>query len=102
MSVRSLPVHSSEPCESEKKALLNLLGDEDLHVYEKVRAKILSYGLSATNWLRPATLSNDPVLRRRAIEMVQSLAREMADNRFIAFCVNQGEELDVEEGSLLL
>ncbi len=102
MRVQSLPGRNVEPCENEKKALLNLLGDEDSKVYQSVRARILSYGFAATKWLHPSTLSRDPVLRRRATEIIQSLSREVADNRFIAFCLNQGEELDVEEGALWL
>ena len=102
MSSIGVPERASEPREPEKKALLNLLADEDAGVYQAIRAKILSYGHSATRWLQPATLSSDPVLRRRAIEIVQFLSRQASDNRFLAFCLTQGEELDIEEGSLLL
>jgi regulator of sirC expression with transglutaminase-like and TPR domain len=102
MKVQALPENSTEPTAKEKKALLTLLGDEDRHVYETIRTKILSYGFSATRWLQPGTLSNDPAVRRRANEIIQFLSREAADNRFIAFCLKQSEELDVEEGSLLL
>ena len=36
-------------------------------------------------------------------EIIDHLARESADNRFLAFCLGQhGEECDVEQGSLLL
>jgi regulator of sirC expression with transglutaminase-like and TPR domain len=84
--------------ESQKIALVNLLGDEDLAVYRAVRSKILSYGQLASNWLRPHTLSGDPVLRRRAQEIVHYLAQQSADNLFLAFCLSHGEELDVEEG----
>lgn len=96
------PVLAPEPRESEKKALLNLLADEDASVYHTIRAKILSYGLSAARWLQPSTLSSDPILRRRAIEIIQHLSRHAADNRFLAFCLTQGEELDIELGALLL
>jgi regulator of sirC expression with transglutaminase-like and TPR domain len=96
------PVLSPEPRESEKKALLTLLADEDSSVYHTIRARILSYGLSAARWLQPSTLSSDPILRRRAIEIIQHLSRHAADNRFLAFCLTQGEELDMELGALLL
>ncbi len=102
MSSVGVPERASEPRESEKKALLNLLADEDPAVYQTIRAKILSYGLSVTRWLQPTTLSSDPVLRRRSIEIIQYLSRQTADNRFLAFCLTQGEELDAELGSLLL
>lgn len=102
MSSVGVPERSLEPREPEKKALLNLLGDEDSAVYQTIRAKILTYGFSATRWLQPATLSSDPVLRRRAIEIIQYLSRQSADNRFLGFCLTQGEELEIEDGSLLL
>ncbi len=88
--------------ENQKAALLKLLTDEDIAVYHTIRGKILSYGQSAGDWLRPHTLSSDPVLRRRAFELVQYLSKQDADNRFLAFCLNQGEELDIEEGAWLL
>jgi regulator of sirC expression with transglutaminase-like and TPR domain len=102
MSSVGLPERLAEPRESEKKALLNLLADEDGTVYHTIRAKILSYGHAAVHWLQPSTLSSDPVLRRRAQEIIQFLLRQTSDNQFIAFCLNQSQELDVEEGSLLL
>jgi regulator of sirC expression with transglutaminase-like and TPR domain len=94
---------SGEPLsDSQKAALLKLLIDDDIAVYHTIRGKILSYGKAAGDWLRPHVLSSDPVLRRRAHELVHYLARQDADNRFLAFCLNQGEELDVEEGAWLL
>lgn len=93
---------SAEPREGEKSALLKLLGDEDPAVYQAVRQKILSYGVSAADWMHRSTLSSDPVLRRRAIEIVQHLARQTADNRFLSFCLSQSEELDLEAGIFLL
>ena len=88
--------------DNQKAALLKLLTDEDIAVYHTIRGKILSYGHSASEWLRPHTLSTDPVLRRRANELVLYLARQDADNSFLAFCLNQGEDLDIEEGAWLL
>jgi regulator of sirC expression with transglutaminase-like and TPR domain len=102
MSSVGVPEREIEPRESEKKALLNLLSDEDPTVYQAIRTKILSFGFSATRWLQPSTLSSDPVLRRRALEIIQHLSRQAADNRFLAFCLTQGEELDAEVGALLL
>jgi regulator of sirC expression with transglutaminase-like and TPR domain len=87
---------------SQKAALLKLLTDDDMAVYHTIRGKILSYGQAAGEWLRPHTLSSDPVLRRRAHELVHFLARQDADNSFLAFCLNQGEDLDIEEGAWLL
>src|SRR5262245_44844164 len=94
------PVQPLSP--NQKAALVNLLGDDDPAVFHTVREKILSYGHEATTWLRPHTLSSDPLLRRRSQEIVQFLARQSADNRFLAFCLSQGEDLDIEEAAWLL
>ena len=87
---------------SQREALVSLLADDDPAVYQTVREKIFSYGPSAREWLRPYTLSNDPVLRRRTQQIVRHFARQIADNRFLAFCLRQGAELDLEQGSWLL
>lgn len=92
----------SEPPVGEQKALLTLLADEDAQVYRTIRSRILSYGFGATRWLQPATLSSDPAQRRRAVEIIQFLSRQAADNRFLAFCLGQSEDLDLEEGTLAL
>lgn len=81
---------------------MKLLADEDTAVYHAIRSKILSYGLAATDWLRPYRLSSDPILRRRVQEIMQHLSRQEADTRFLAFCLSQGEDLDIEEGVWLL
>jgi regulator of sirC expression with transglutaminase-like and TPR domain len=88
--------------ENHRKALINLLADEDAKVYRTVRETILSYGRSCSDWLREHTLSNDPILRRRAREIVDQFARQDADTQFLAFCLNQGEDFDLEQGVLLL
>jgi regulator of sirC expression with transglutaminase-like and TPR domain len=88
--------------ESQKAALLKLLGDEDPAVYQVVRDKILSQGPSAADWLRPHTLSREPALRRRAQELVLRFDAQAADNDFLAFCLKHGEECDLEQGSWLL
>jgi regulator of sirC expression with transglutaminase-like and TPR domain len=88
--------------ETRKAALLNLLTDEDPAVYQVVRGKILSCGQDAVEWLRPHTLSSEPVLRRRAQEIIQHFARKTADDRFLEFCLKQGEDLNLEQGVWLL
>ena len=88
---------------SQRAALLTLLADDDTAVYQAVREKILSGGPSACEWLQPHTLSPDPIVRRRAQEIVQHFARQTADDRFLAFCVaHRGAEFDLEQGIWLL
>ena len=88
--------------ESQRTALISLLVDEDPAIYEIVRRNILSYGQQACRWLRPHLLSSDPVMRRRSLEIVHYLARQNCDERFLAFCLNNGEELDLETAVGLL
>jgi regulator of sirC expression with transglutaminase-like and TPR domain len=86
----------------QRTALIALLADEDPAIYQVVRSKIVSYGRSSVDWLRPYTLSSDPVLRRRALEIINHFARQAADERFLAFCLKNGEDLEIEQGALLL
>jgi regulator of sirC expression with transglutaminase-like and TPR domain len=85
--------------ESQRAALLSLLGDEDPLVYRTVREKILSCGPPAAEWLRPHTMSNDPALRQRARQIVLHFDRQAADDHFLAFCLRHGEEFDLEQGA---
>ena len=91
-----------ELSESQRTALLTLLTDDDPAVYRKIRQKIISFGPSATNWLRPHILSREPVLRRRAQEIVLSFERQATDTAFLAFCLKNGESFDLEKGALKL
>jgi regulator of sirC expression with transglutaminase-like and TPR domain len=102
MSLPSSTESGEALSDGQKVALLKLLTDDDIAVYHTIRGKILSYGQAANEWLRPHMLSSDPILRRRANELVHFLARQEADNRFLVFCLSQGEDLDIEEGGWLL
>jgi regulator of sirC expression with transglutaminase-like and TPR domain len=102
MSFAGIIASPPELSESQKAALLKLLGDEDASVYQAVREKILSYGPPAAEWLRPHTLSREPALRRRAQELVLRFDAQLADNHFLSFCLKQGEDCDLEQGAWLL
>ena len=88
--------------ERRRAALLNLLGDENAEVYQAVREQILSEGNAACEWLRPYVLSNDPLLRRRAHEIIRHMDRQAGDNQFLSFCLNHGEEFDLESAAWLM
>jgi regulator of sirC expression with transglutaminase-like and TPR domain len=88
--------------ESQQAALITLLTDEDPSIYHVVREKILSCGQGAIVWLRPHALSADPSLRRRSQEIIQHFARQTADDRFLTFCLKEGEDLNLEQGAWLL
>ena len=88
--------------ENQKAALISLLADEDPSIYATVRSRLLAVGPPVCEWLRPHLLSNDPLLRRRARDLSLHFGRQAADNRFLAFCLRQSEELDLEHGVWLL
>lgn len=88
--------------ESQRCALISLLGDDDVAVYETVRAKLLSFGPAVIEWLRPYTLSEEALLRRRAQGIIGFFGRQAADERFMLFCGSRGEDLPLEEGAWLL
>jgi regulator of sirC expression with transglutaminase-like and TPR domain len=93
---------STQLPESQKTALLKLLADDDLDVYQSIRQRILSLGPAAAEWLQPHLLDRDPVLRRRTQEIVRHFERRAADDAFLAFCLKHGEEFDLEQASWLL
>jgi regulator of sirC expression with transglutaminase-like and TPR domain len=84
-----------------RSALIQLLADEDRSIYETIRAKLVSYGPQSAEWLRPFISSPDPLLRRRAQEIVVHFARESADDEFLGFCLSKGENCDLERGAWL-
>lgn len=88
--------------ESQQAALITLLADEDPAIYHLVRGKLLSFGPAVCAWLRPHALSSDPVLRRRVQEIINRLGRGRSDDRFLEFCLQHGEELDLEQAVFLL
>ena len=87
---------------SQKAALVELLTDDDPEIYRLVRGQIVAHGQDAGDWVRSFSLSPDPTLRRRTQEIVRHFDQQTADNDFLAFCLKQGEDLDLEKGCWLL
>ena len=99
VAANKTPVRLSE---SQRAALVTLLADEDSAVHEIVRAKLISFGPNVVEWLRPHTVSNDPLLRRRAQEIIRHFGRKAANARFMSLCGSRGEDMPLEEGAWLL
>src|SRR5438093_10806165 len=87
--------------ESQRTALLNLLADDDPAIYRTVRAKFLSFGPQAADWLRPHVLSREPALRRRAQEIVLHFDRQAADDRCMGFCLKSANDFHLDQGACL-
>jgi regulator of sirC expression with transglutaminase-like and TPR domain len=83
-------------------ALIKLLGDDDAVVFQAVQETLISQGHEAVIWLKPLLAHADPILRRHAREIVQFLECQEADISFLGFCINQPEDLDIEQGAWLL
>ena len=96
------PRVSAPLTDSTKTALLTLLTDEDPEVYKVIRGTILGHGAAVVDWLRPHTIGREPLLRRRAREIITHFERQNTDNCFLGFCVSHGEDLDLETGVWLL
>lgn len=98
-------IHAPSPTalsDAQRKALIHLLGDDDPKVHETVKSRLLACGPEIIPWLQPHLLDNDPTLRRHATELVLHFRRSDCDAEFLAFCLNQGEDLDLERGMGLL
>ena len=88
--------------DKKKAALISLLTDEDPEIFKTIRDEIMSHGSGVRTWLAPYALDEDPLLRRRTKEIVTYFDRSDSDTLFHAFCINNGENLDLEEGCWLL
>jgi regulator of sirC expression with transglutaminase-like and TPR domain len=86
----------------QREALFRLLDDENPAVSEVAKQRLISEGHGLIPWLRPHTLSNNHLLRRRAREILLHFEALDADERMRSFCRRAGEDLDLEEGCLRL
>lgn len=88
--------------QGQREALLTLLQDEDPGVAEAAQRRILAEGAEGAGWLRPHTLSNQPLLRRRARGILSRFEAEAADLRMAEYCGRGDGDFDLEEGSFRL
>lgn len=99
---QALASASAELSASRKRALLELLADDDQAVYRAIRREVISHGPEVRDWLAGQALADDPVLRRHAGAIVKHFDRQNADHAFSGFCLRHGEDLDLEKGCWLL
>lgn len=88
--------------EAQRAALVQLLADDDPEIFRGIFETILAQGAAARPWLERHRWSDDPRLRRRVCGLIERLDRREADRAFLAFCLSHGEQMDLEEGALLL
>lgn len=99
---QSTEITGSSLPEPQRAALIKLLGDEDPTVYQAVKEKIISLGSDTQIWLKPCQLSGDPLVRRHAQDIVRYFTRELADTRFMAYCLQEEDQIELEKGALLM
>ena len=76
--------------------------DEDPGIYLPVREKIISLGPHVCDWLKYFVLDENPIVRRRVRDVISHFKRLKADTEFSAFCLNHGEDFELEEACWLL
>lgn len=84
--------------ETQRAALVTLLGDDDAEVFAAVQRRILDEGPESLAWLRPLARSENPVLRRNAQRVIRLFGRQEADIAMLHFCLTHGDDLPLEEG----
>ena len=88
--------------QEERKALVCLLADENPEIYLPVREKIISVGPNVCDWLKNYVLDENPLIRRRSLNIISHFKCLRADTEFHAFCLNHGEDFELEEACWLL
>ena len=71
--------------QEERKALVCLLADEDPEIYLPVREKIISVGPDVCGWLENYVLDDNPLIRRRSLNIISHFKCLSADTEFHAF-----------------
>lgn len=100
MNLQAQPVQPTPP--QSHAALVTLLDDDDPAVFAAVHKHILSLGPESCEWLRPHTLSSNPLVRKRSLGIIHHFSRRETDRDFLSYCLTHGENIDLETGALLL
>lgn len=89
---------ASQPLSEERlNALLTLLGDENPAVWKPVRAQWVAAGEPALRWLGSRRFHTDPMIRRRAGDILDEAVARPAEDAFLGFLLRHGEHFDLEE-----
>lgn len=88
--------------ESEMRALLVLLGDDDEKVAAIARETLLQEGDAAVIYLQEAAAGADPGLRGRARLLLEDLRLTGLDTEWRQLCALPDDDVDLERGALLI
>lgn len=89
---------TSHPIDS----IISLLSDNSRHVFKVCAETLISMGAEAVPALEMATESPDPVLAKRATRVLNRIRAGQNEKAFEDFLAACGEDVDLEEGSLLI
>lgn len=88
--------------ESELRALVILLGDEDRRMHRIAREHLVAAGGRAIPHLAEGARSGDPLVRGRARLLLDEMRLTDLEERWSAYAAQADEAMDLEEGALLV
>lgn len=88
--------------DSELKALVILLGDEDRRTYRIAREHLLAAGQRALPHLQEGSRSPDPLVRGRSRLLLEEMRLADLEERWQAYAAQPDGAMDLEEGALLI
>lgn len=82
--------------ESQRQALLTLLGDDDDAIWQLARRRLTDGGPESLQWLESKRLHPDPLVRRRVLAIFHERDAAAADSTFLTFLLTHGDAFDLE------
>ncbi|MCY0882210.1 MAG: transglutaminase-like domain-containing protein, partial [Firmicutes bacterium] len=88
--------------ESQIKALIHLLGDNDIKTAHIARTTLIASRRQAEPYLKAAQTATDPYVRTRAYSILEYLRLDDLRQRFDQFASLPSDWVDLEDGALLI
>ena len=88
--------------EGEIRALIHLLGDDDIKTAQVARKTLIEARSQAEAYLEEARTSADPHVRTRVYSILERLRLDELGKRFDRFCEMPSAWIDLEEGAFLI
>ena len=88
--------------EGEIRALIHLLGDDDIKTAQIARKTLIEARSQVESYLEEARTSNDPHVRTRVYSILERLRLDELGKRFEHFCEMPSAWIDLEEGAFLI
>lgn len=88
--------------DGEIRALIHLLGDDDIKTAQVARKTLIDARSQAESYLEEARTSTDPHVRTRVYSILERLRLDELGKRFDRFCEMPSAWIDLEEGAFLI